>query len=267
MRTIFTFLPVFLLVIALSQRSNAQEMTGQEEQARQDTVMAQLKRAQSLFQQGNAEEASKIYVILMESEPNNREAVQGWLIANMERTPTGEEDAIVLLDSLGNLYPKNTGIVFFRAFIEAEYGHNEDALKDLETLIKIQPDDALNYILQGQVLLAMEEYEEAFIAFDRANSLDPERPDVWEMKAFALVGAGKFEDALDAINKGLELNPNNPSTVYNRACIYSLNGDKTNALTDLEKAISLNPSFKEYARQDEDFKSLYDDEDFKKLTQ
>ena len=35
---------------------------------------------------------------------------------------------------------------------------------------------------------------------------------------------------------------------------------------DLKKAVSMNPSFKEYARQDEDFKKLYDDEDFKKIT-
>ncbi len=35
---------------------------------------------------------------------------------------------------------------------------------------------------------------------------------------------------------------------------------------DLQKAISMNPSFKGNARKDEDFKSLFDDEDFKKLT-
>ena len=266
MRKIFIFLSVLLLTIALNQRSNAQVTTGQEEQARNDTVMAHLKKAQSLAQQGNTEEASKIYISIMESDPNNREAVQGWLFANMNSIPK-EEDAIIVLDSLGNLYPANTGIIFFKAYLEAEHKHYEEALKDAETLIKLQPDDALNYIIQGQVLMELEKYEEAFIALDRATSLDPKRPDVWEMKAFAFVGLSKFEDAIDAINKGVELIPNNPGTIYNRACIYSLKGDKINALADLEKAISMNPSYKEYARQDKDFKSLYNDEDFKKLTQ
>jgi Flp pilus assembly protein TadD len=64
----------------------------------------------------------------------------------------------------------------------------------------------------------------------------------------------------------VELAPNEPVNIYNRACIYCLKGDKANALADLAKAISLNPAFRENARKDEDFRSLYNDEDFKKLT-
>jgi len=260
------FLLIILLAIVLNQKSEAQVITGQEALAKRDSVKADLSKAQSLAIQGNIEEASKIYTKLMESEPDNREVGQGWLIANMERTPTGEEDAIKQLEELGRLYPKNTGIIFFKAFLETEWGHEEEALKDIDKLIKIQPDTALNFILKGQTLYAMEKYEEAFISFDKATSLDPKRPDVWGMKAGALAKTGKFDDAIVAINKGLELAPNDPTNFYNRACIYCLKGDKVNALSDLKKAISMNPSFKEQARKDEDFKSLYDDEDFKKLT-
>jgi tetratricopeptide (TPR) repeat protein len=237
-----------------------------EAQVKTDTVKAALIRAQSLFKEGKTEEASKIYTSIMESYPDNREAVQGWLIANMKRTPTGEEEAIKSLEDLGKLYPKNTGIIFFKAFLEAEYGHNEEALIDIDKLIKIQPDTALNYIGKGQTLYSMEKYEESFKAFDMATSMDPKRPDVWGMKAGALAKMGKFDDAIVSANKGLELAPDNPTDIYNRACIYSLKGDKANALADLKKAISMNPSFREYATKDEDFKSLWDDEDFKKLT-
>ena len=260
------FLLIPLMVIALNQKSEAQVMAGQNAQAKRDTVKAHLKKAQILFGQGNITEASKIYTSIMESEPDNRDAVQGWLIANMKRTQTGEEEAIKQLEDLGKLYPKNTGIIFFKAFIEAEYKHNEEALKDIDKLINIQPDTALNYILKGQTLYAMEKYEEAFKAFDRATSLDPKRYDVWGMKAGALAKMGKLDDAILAASKGLELAPNNPTAIYNRACIYCLKGDKVNALADLKKAISMNPSFKESARKYEDFKSLYNDEDFKKLT-
>jgi tetratricopeptide (TPR) repeat protein len=263
-RLIFLF--ILLLAIVFDQKSEAQVITTQEALAKRDSVKADLLKAQSLTMQGNIEEASKIYTSLMESEPDNREVVQGWLIANMERTPTGEEDAIKLLEELGKLYPGNTGIIFWKAFLEAEWGHNEEVLRDIDQLIKIQPDTALNYILKGQTLYAMEKYEEAFISFDRATSLDPKRPDVWGMKAGALAKTGKFDDAIVAINKGIELAPNEPVFIYNRACIYCLKGDKANALSDLKKAISMNPSFKEQARKDEDFKSLYDNEDFKKLT-
>jgi hypothetical protein len=44
-------------------------------------------------------------------------------------------------------------------------------------------------------------------------------------------------------------------------------GDKANAIVELEKAIKINPSFKLNAKIDEDFKTLYNDADFKKLTE
>lgn len=71
----------------------------------------------------------------------------------------------------------------------------------------------------------------------------------------------------ECCNKALELSPNYPELIYNRACIYCLMGDKANAIVELEKAIKLNPSFKLNAKIDEDFKNLYNDADFKKLTE
>lgn len=230
-----------------------------------DTVKTALQRAEALVREGKPAEASKIYNNIMKNHPNNKGAVQGWLMVNMKRSPTGEKDAIHQLDSLGSIYPDNTGILFFKAFIEAEYGMNEEALRDANKLIELQPDTSLNYIAKGQVLYAMEKYEEAFKAFDKATSLDATRSDVWGMKASSLARIGRFDEAVAAINKGIEMDPENPVNFYNRACLYSLKGDKANALTDLGKAISMNPTFKQHARNDADFKNLSNDEDFKKL--
>ena len=210
----------------------------------EDSVKADIERAGNLLRQGKSAEASTIYIRLIKNQPHNREAVQGWLMANMKRSPTGEEEAIGTLDSLGRLYPNNTGIIFFKAFLEAEHGHNEEALKGFDKLIKMQPDTAVNYIGKGQVLYEMGKYEEALKAFDKSTTLDPTRFDVWGMKAGALSKMGKFDQAVSAVNKGIELAPDNPVSIYNRACIYCLKGDKANALTDLKKAISMNPSFK-----------------------
>jgi tetratricopeptide (TPR) repeat protein len=262
----FIFCLIFLLVIVCIQKSLACTAADQQTQSQRDTTRAHLQKAMMLTRQGNTVEASKIYIGIIESEPDNREAVQGWLMANMKRSPTGEEDAIKSLEELNKAYPKNTGIIFFKAFLEAEYNHNEEALKDIDKLISIQPDTAVNYVLKGQALSAMGKHDESFKAFDRATTLDPKRFDVWGMKAGELAKIGRFDEAILSADKGLDLAPNNPTVIYNRACIYSLKGDKANALADLKKAISMNPSFKEYARKDEDFKSLFNDEDFKKLT-
>jgi len=231
-----------------------------------DSLKIQLQEAESLAKQGKTEDASKIYTRMMESFPNEKEVVKQWLILNMKRTPTGEEEAIQLMNDLGKLHPANTAIIFWRMFLEAEHGHNEDAMRDVEKLIELQPDTAVNWVLKGQILTELKRYEEASEAFNKATILDPKRADVWGMKAGVLAKIGKFDEALIAANKGIELMPGSPVGIYNRACMYSLKGDKANALTDLKRAIEMNPGFKQHAKTDEDFKSLFDDEDFKNLT-
>jgi predicted Zn-dependent protease len=233
----------------------------------QDTPASELEKARQLGMQGKKQEANEILGKLMASEPDNRTAVQYWLIANMKRSPTGEMDAIVQLDSLQKLYPKNTGIKFFRIFILAEYGKTEEALAGFEELTRLQPDSAFNWIGKGQMLSELKRHEEAAAAFETALKLDPKRFDVWAMYASNLAHMKKYDAALVAINKGIELNPGYAGNIYNRACIYCLKGDKTHALEDLGTAIKSKPQLKQHARTDEDMKSLWEDADFKMITE
>lgn len=219
-RLIFLLIPIMAFV--LSYKSEAQSSSVKEE----------LAKAQTLAKQGNTEEASKIYTSLMESYPDNREVVQGWIMANMKRTPTGEEEMIGQLEGLEKSYPKNTAILFFKAYVQGEYKHYDESLATTEKLVTMQPDSAANWGFKGQLLASMNRYEEAISSYDRAIQLDPDQAEY----------------------------------IYNRGCANCRKGDKVNALADLKKAISLSPELKAYAPKDQDFKSLWDDEDFKKLT-
>ena len=251
---------IILPAVIISQLLSAQEKT-----AKIDSARVELLKAQTLFRQGKKEEASVICISIMESSPDNKEAVQWWLIMNMKRSPTGELEAVNMLDSLNKIYPNNTGLLFFKTFIQAEYGKNEEALAGFNKLIALQPDSALNYIGKGQVLSTLKRHQEAFVAFDKATSLNPGRFDVWGMKASTLAKLGKFEEAVAAMNKEIELAPGFAEGFYNRACIFSLKGDKAKALADLKKAIEMKSSLKKNAATDEDFKSLWEDQDFMEL--
>ena len=72
----------------------------------QDSPASELEKARQLVMQGQKKEANVILGKLMASQPDNQTVVQYWLMANMKRSPTGEMDAIVQLDSLHNLYRK-----------------------------------------------------------------------------------------------------------------------------------------------------------------
>jgi tetratricopeptide (TPR) repeat protein len=249
-RLISLLIPIMAFV--LSYKSVAQTSTVKEE----------LTKAQSLVQQGNKTEASKVYTDIMEKYPDNREAVMGWLMINA----SGEEEGIKRLEELEKLYPKNTAILFFKGFWLAENKHYEEALTTNEKLITLQPDSAINWLMKGQILEFMNNFEEALIAYDKAISLDSNNSDAWQNKAGLLAKTNKLDEAIYSYDRAIQLAPSQPVFIYNRGCVYCRKGDKINALADLKKAISMNPSFKENATRDEDFKSLWDDEDFKKLT-
>jgi sulfatase modifying factor 1 len=253
-RLIFLLIPIMAFV--LSFKSEAQTSAVKEE----------LAKAQTLAQQGKTEEASKIYTSLMESHPDNKEVVRGWIIANMKRTPTGEEEMIGQLEGLEKLYPKNTAILFFKAYVQGEYKHYDESLETLEKLTTIQPDSALNWLLKGQILEEVNKYEQALNAYSKATALDSNNSDAWQNKAGLLAKINKLDEAIYSYSRAIQLAPGVAVFIYNRGCVYCRKGDKVNALADLGKAISLSPPLRASAPKDEDFKSLWDDEDFKKLT-
>jgi tetratricopeptide (TPR) repeat protein len=249
-KLIFLLIPI--IAFFLSYRSEGQT----------PTVRDELTKAQSLVQQGNKTEASKVYTDIMGEYPDNREAVQGWLMINA----TGEEEAIKPLEELEKLYPKNTAILFFKGFWQAEYKHFEEALATNEKLITLQPDSALNWLMKGQILEFMNKFEEALSAYDKATSLDSNNSDAWQNKAGLLAKTNKLDEAIYSYTRAIQLASSQPIFIYNRGCAFCRKGDNANALADLEKAISMNPQFKSYAVKDEDFKNLWDNEDFKKMT-
>lgn len=254
MKTLKIFLAVFLTV-SISFYSQGQT----------SMVKDDLNKAQDLAKEGKTAEASKVYLGIMEKYPDNRDAVQGWLMINMKRSPGGEEEAIKQLEDLEKSYPFNSAILFFKTFLQIEYKHLDDALSNSDRLIKMKPDDGLFWLMRGQILESMNNNEEALIAYEKATSFDSNNADTWQNKAGLLAKTNKLDEAIVSYNKAIELAPNQPVFIYNRGCAYSRKGDKSNALADLGKSVSMDPQFKAYASKDEDFRSLWEDEEFKKI--
>jgi tetratricopeptide (TPR) repeat protein len=250
----FFLIPMMALII--NYRSQGQVPSLKEE----------LAKARDLALQGKNTEASEVYIGIMAKYPDNKAAVQAWLMINMERNPTGQEDAIKQLEELEKSYPDNIGILFFKAFIQAEYKHYDDALKNAEKLTSLQPDTALNWLMKGQILESVDRNEEALNDYETATLLDSKNSDAWQNKAGLLAKTGKLDEAIASYTRAIELTPFQPVFIYNRGCAYCRKGDLANALADLGKAVSMNPQLKSYATRDEDYKSLWDNEDFKKLT-
>jgi hypothetical protein len=79
--------------------------------------------------------------------------------------------------------------------------------------------------------------------------------------------AKDYGRALAVLNEVLEEYRGNPGVTYNVACMEALLGRKDDALEHLRYAVAEWPPAKELAADDDDFVSLRDDEEFKKIVQ
>ena len=141
----------------------------------------------------------------------------------------------------------------------------ELALKACDKAIELKPDYADAWYNRGVILGKLGRYDEALKAFDKAIELKPDYADACNNRGVSLDKLGRYDEALKAYDKAIVLKPDYASAWYNKACAYSLKGDKENALKHLSKAIDLDAKYREEAKSDEDFKNLWDDEDFKRI--
>ncbi len=141
----------------------------------------------------------------------------------------------------------------------------ELALKAYDKAIELKPDYTVAWHNRGFTLGKLGRHEEALKAFDKAIELKPDDARAWNNRGVALGKLGRYEEALEAHDKAIELKPDDARAWYNKACAYYLKGDKENALKNLSKAIALDAKYKEDAKSDDDFKNLWDNEDFKRI--
>ena len=59
----------------------------------------------------------------------------------------------------------------------------------------------------GKKNLDNENYEDALSFFDQALELEPNNPDIWNMKGVALRSLGRYDEASECYNRSLELDP------------------------------------------------------------
>lgn len=139
-------------------------------------------------------------------------------------------------------------------------------LDEIDKRFKKPIGNASDYLRLGNAEIDKKNYQRAMEHYDKAIQIRPDYAMAWNNKGCTLTELGRYDDALKAYGKAIEIKPDHAIAWYNKGRAYSLMGDKENALKNLSKAIELDQKYKEKARKDEDFKNLWLDEAFKRIT-
>lgn len=223
-----------------------------------------LSRGNLFFNLGNFSEALKAYDKAIELEPN---FVVAWINKGIVLGKFGNhEEAIKYLDKAIELDPYDDLAWYNKGVAFGKLGRHDEVLKFMDEVIKLKSNDAGAWMNKGVSLDRLGRYNEALIAYDEAIGIRPDYAKAWISKGVVLERLGRYDEVLKAYDKAIEeIKPYLAVIWYNGACVYSLKGNKENALKDLSKAIDLDAKFKEYAKKNQGFEKLWNDEDFKKI--
>lgn len=102
----------------------------------------------------------------------------------------------------------------------------EQAKKELEEELAINPTDAGAEYISGELAGQMRDYPAAVEHFTKASKLNPDFGDAYLGLGMAFLSEKKYADAVAPLEKAVKLEPENPAGHYNLATAYARTGRK-----------------------------------------
>jgi tetratricopeptide (TPR) repeat protein len=124
-----------------------------------------------------------------------------------------------------------------------------DAAKNfINNYINENQDSYMGYLTRSEMNRGLAEYEEALKDAEKAITLNPNDVVSYNQRGKVYISLEKYDLALNDLNKSIEINKNNAEAFTNRAYIYLKRGEYKKVIEDSTKAIDLQqePDFAPY---------------------
>ena len=133
-------------------------------------------RAYIYMRRRQYQDARNDYQSLLEAVPGDKTARIGMAMVNQKLQRYRE--ALEEFNRLIVDYPQDVSLLKARAELEVEMNTLELALLDLESAVKLAPNDAEIYVMCGDIYIAQGRNREAYRAFEKAIELGVPRPEL-----------------------------------------------------------------------------------------
>ena len=241
-----------------------------------DSIPVRLKIASAYKEDEDYENAMKWYTLALEVKDNTPEARFG--IADIYILGNKYDDAIVQYkkvlkydsrnveakEGIGDVYKKKKD--YDRAIkwydealdidgnsIKANRGKADiyisrkekldEALEKLELVMKLDPDNALNYNSMGRYYVSQKEYDKAIDSYEKAIDLDEERAVIHFNLGLVYAYKEDYDRAIESYEKAIELEPADPYFHYNLGRAYYKKERFEDAVKEYNIAIKIKPDY------------------------
>ena len=207
------------------------------------TSLPNLQDAIALHQQGQLSQARDIYLKILESVPNNADALH---LLGIIAHQTGQyKDAIELIGKAIEVNP-NAAIYHYNHGISLQVLRQfEAAVTSYDKAIKLKPDYVEAYFYKGISLQGLKQFEDAVASYERTIALKPDLAEAYSNLGITLKELRQFAAAVASYDNAIELRPDYIDAYSNRGISLQELKQFEAAVASYDKAIELKPDFAE----------------------
>jgi Flp pilus assembly protein TadD len=195
--------------------------------------------ADVLARQGKVDEAVEAYREVLESEPENAQALNnlGFLLASQDRV----DEAVVCYRRSLEIEPDNALANLNLGAILARRGEDEAAVAHLEVAVEQEPDNISAHRILGLVLVRQGHTGLAIPHLERVVAAQPDQENLRRRLALAHIRLGHDEQAITHLEWLAARSPGDATIHKNLGFALDRNGRHEEACRHLETATSLDP--------------------------
>lgn len=149
--------------------------------------------------------------------------------------------------------------------IQKSLGDKDGALVSYNKAIELDVESKSAYASKCILLNDMGQNAEALISCDKALVIDPEYGLAYHYRGFVLEDLSDYDGALGSFYDAIKFDPEDSYSMYAKARILNKKGRMVEALENLKRAIEINQKTKEWIEIEDDFDSIRENEEFKKI--
>lgn len=112
----------------------------------------------------------------------------------------------------------------------------EKAVEAFQNVVSLNPDDPVQFNVQGVALSRTEKFNEAIQAFQKATALNPSYAAAWNNMGVTFYGMKEYDKALSAFDKAISFKPDEPEFYSNKGYVLLQKGDYYGALSSAKTA-------------------------------
>jgi len=204
-------------------------------------VRPALRQALAHHQAGRLAEAEALYRRVLSVQPRHFDSLH--LLGVIAHQRGQNDEAVRQIDAALRLNPNVAGAYSNRGNALLALGRFKDAVASYDRAIALQPDFAGAFYNRGNALREMDRLGDALASYDRAIALTPDHSDAWDNRGAVLAALMRLDEALASFDRAIVLRSDHANAFNNRGKALVDLKRMPEAVASFDRAVAIRPDY------------------------